>query len=40
MNLDTLLPPAEKADQPRVVRKLKAGNQYRHPAKCIFIPYQ
>ena len=40
VNLDTVLPPAEKSDQSRVVRKIKAGNQYRHPANYIFILYQ
>ena len=40
VDLDTVLPPVEKSDQPRVVRKLKTENQYRYPAKYLFIPYQ
>ena len=40
VNIDTVLPPVEKADQPRVVGELKTENQYRYPAKYLFIPYQ
>ena len=40
VNIDTVLPHVEKADQRGVVRKLETGNQYRYPAKYLFIPYQ
>ena len=39
VNLNTVLSPAEKHNKPRVVRKRKELNKYRHSEKYPFIAY-